>query len=149
MADPRPVFREIVMGELGACKDGADRLLVYPTIQGMWEGGLSFEDGLEVRNTSDDLGWWFVEAFADPAVALAVKKVLDSVPQFFFNLAALQSEPVRMDWNFINQLRNHLRTAAWPPPYEVAVNSTKSEASAKAGKLIRRLTLGREWQQNY
>jgi len=147
VADPRATFRQIVIDELGACKEGADRLLVYPSLQGLWEGGLSFGDSLKVRKTADDLGWWFVEEFASPEVAQAVKRVLDALPNFFFNLAALQNAPVAMNWKFINGLRNHLRAAAWPPPYEIAIGSTKSEASQKAGQLVRRLTLGKEWQQ--
>ena len=147
MADPRPIFRQIVIDELGACKGGADRLLVYPSLQGLWEGGLSFEDHLKVRKTSDDLSWWFVEEFASPEVAQAVKRILDSVPSFYFKIASLSKSPLRVDWNYINQLRNHLRTAAWPPPYDVATGSTKSEASQRAGQLISRLTSRREWQK--
>ena len=149
MADPRAMFRQIVIDELGACKEGADRLLVHPSLQGLWLGGLAFDEHLKVRKTADDLGWWFIEEFADPAVAEAVKRILDSVPQFFFNLAALQGDPVVMNWKFINGLRNHLRAAAWPPPYEVAVNSTRSEASQKAGKLIHRLMTAGQWRTEY
>lgn len=146
LTDARQIFRQIVIDELDACVEGADRLLVYPSIQGMWEGGLSYGDHLRVRKTADDLGWWFVEEFADPQVAAAVKRVLDSVPQFFFNLVALSGKPVVMDWKFINGLRNHLRAAAWPPPYEVAVGSTASEASMKAADLVRRLTTAEQWR---
>lgn len=103
----------------------------------------------KVRKTTDDLTWWFIEAFASPEEAAVVKRMLDAVPEFFFNLAALGGGPVNMDWNFINQLRNHLRERAMPPPYQVATNSTKSEASKKAGKLVRRLTQAEEWLKKF
>lgn len=124
-------------------------MLIHPSLDGLWAFGLPFEEGKRIRKPSDDLTWWFIEEFADPEVAQAVKRILDSVPLFFAKVASLGGGPVTLDWNFINQLRNHLKVAAWPPPYEIAVNSTKSEASRKAGQLIRRLMTAEEWRTEY
>ena len=147
MPDPRHILCDVLEGELHACPVGRERILSYPSIDGLWLGGAPYSG--KVRRTADDVTWWFVEAFEDPAVAAAVKRILDSVPDFFFKLASLSKGPVHMDWNLVNKLRDHLRVAAFPPAYEIATNSTKNDASERAARLLRRLTTAEEWQTTF
>lgn len=149
-SDPRPTFRDILGDVLGACPE-RERLLVHPSLESLWQLGLPYEYGGRIRNVSDDITWWFVEAFAEPEVVRAVKSILDSVPGFFFKLARLSSEPARIDWNLVNQLRSHLKVAAWEgqSAYQIATSSVRSEASRKAAALVRRLTTEEEWQQKF
>lgn len=145
--DPRREFVEIISGELGACPE-RDRVLDIPSLEHGWVHGLPVAPGNPMVRMDDDLSWWFVAAFAPDDFPLA-RRIFNSVPAFFFDLAKLAGGAANLDWNLIYHLRRRLLREMWPTAYSVATRATGDSQAARAAAMIRGMMTEAQWRKNF